>query len=66
MVLIDSGASQNLISTELVKQLGIVKEYTTSYMVKLGDGHMKETNGCGRNLEVELEGFIFNETFFFV
>jgi len=43
---------------EFVKQLGITKEYTPSYVVKLGDVHRKETIGCCRNLEVELEGYI--------
>jgi len=56
MVLIDSGASHNFISTTLVRALGIPKEYTPTYKVKLGDGHKKDTEGCCRGLKVELEG----------
>jgi len=41
MVLINSGASHNFISTALVCALGIPKEYTPTYKVKLGDGHRK-------------------------
>jgi len=45
MLLIDSGASHNFISTELVKQLGLHVEPTPTYNVRLGDGHKKKQVG---------------------
>ena len=42
LVLIDSGASHNFITVDLVSQLGLSVEPTPSYNVRLGDGHKKE------------------------
>lgn len=39
MILIDSGASHNFISSKLVKSLGLQVESTKPYKVKLGDGN---------------------------
>lgn len=46
LVLIDSGASHNFISTRLVEELGLTVEETPSYKVCLGDGQRKTTQGC--------------------
>jgi len=52
LVLIDSGASHNFISTELVSQLGLHIESTLTYTVRLGDGHKKSTSGCCPKVEL--------------
>lgn len=54
LVLIDSRASHNFISVELVRTMGIEAgpTPTVSYGVRLGDGQCKETNGCCRDLMV--------------
>lgn len=55
LILIDSGASHNFISTYLVKELGLDKEDTPVYIVKLGDGLRRGTKGCCKEVIVRLE-----------
>lgn len=43
VILIDSEASHNLISIKLVNRLGMAVDHTTSYAVRLGDGHQRKT-----------------------
>jgi len=62
LVLIDSGVSHNFISAELVSQLGLPVESTSSYNMKLGDGHKKRASGCCQDVGVKLGNY--KETFF--
>ena len=64
LILIDSGASHNFVSTQLVIELGLMVEDTPPYYVRLGDRHKKQTQGCCRGVEVNLENHIVKETFF--
>jgi len=41
LILIDSGASHNLVSRDLVTLPGLQMEITSSYCVRLGDGQKK-------------------------
>ena len=45
LILVDSGASHNFISTDLVKELRLDMEDTLAYSVKLGDGFRRGTRG---------------------
>jgi len=46
LILIDSGASHNFISKDLVEELGLEVEDTPAYSVKLGYGFRRATKGC--------------------
>jgi len=63
-MLIDSGASHNFISVELVCQLGLQVESTPSYNVRLCDGHKKRASGCCQKVKVKLGNYMIKETFF--
>lgn len=64
VILIDSGASHNFISTKLVQRLGLKVDPTVTYKVRLGDGHGKQTQGCCRQLGVQLGTYAFTGEFF--
>jgi len=64
LILIDSGASHNFVSAQLVTELGLMVEDTPPYCVRLGDGHKKQTQGCCKDVEVNLENHVVKETFF--
>lgn len=64
VILIDSGASHNFISTKLVQRLGLEVDQTVTYKMRLGDGHGKQTQGCCRQLGVQLETYAFTGEFF--
>lgn len=64
MILIDSGASHNFISSKLVKSLGLQVESTKPYKVKLGDGNRKQTQGRCKDIEVQLGNYAFTGEFF--
>ncbi|KAF7810403.1 Deoxycytidylate deaminase [Senna tora] len=53
LVMVDSGATHNFISTEFVEKLGLKVEKTK---VTLGDGCCVQQEGKCRGLEVELQG----------
>ena len=48
LILIDSEASHNFVSSKL----GLKLESTKPYYVRLGDGNRKLTQGCYKNLKV--------------
>lgn len=54
IVLVDSGASHNFISGDLVNSLGLQPEETKEYAVEVGDGHMIKRKGMCRNVELKL------------
>lgn len=64
LILIDSGASHNFISTNLAENLELPITNTPSYCVKLGDGHKKQTSGCCRSVEVQLGDHVVKDNFF--
>lgn len=64
LVLIDSGASHNFISTRLVEELGLKVEETPPYKVCLGDGQKKTTQGCCDDILLNLEGVEVREKFY--
>ncbi|KAF7821859.1 Retrovirus-related Pol polyprotein [Senna tora] len=56
VIMIDSGATHNFISEELVKRMGLEVEKTKSYRVTLGDGYTVQQQGCCKGLEIEVQG----------
>jgi len=48
LVLIDSGVSHNIISSNLVWLHGLQVGTAPFYNVRLGDGQRKQTQGCSR------------------
>ena len=64
LILIDSGASHNFISQELVQQLGLKVTPTQTYGVRLGDGNKKNAQGCCEQMEVQLGQMTITEKFF--
>jgi len=63
-ILIDSGASHNFISKEMVHSLGLAVEETRAYSVKLGDGFKRSTRGCCKDMRVKIEDHIIKEIFY--
>lgn len=64
VILIDSGASHNFISTKLVQRLGLTVDQTVTYKVRLRDGHRKQPQGCCRQLGVQLGTYTLTGGFF--
>jgi len=58
LVVIDSGASHNFISPQVVSILGIVVEQGKPIRVRLGDGHRVATGGKCRGMKVQLGEFL--------
>ncbi|KAF7826330.1 Retrotransposable element Tf2 [Senna tora] len=64
VIMIDSGATHNFISEELVKRMGLEIEKTKSYRVTLGDGYTVQQQGCCKGLEIEMQGLRVCENFY--
>ncbi|KAF7810715.1 Retrovirus-related Pol polyprotein from transposon 17.6 [Senna tora] len=64
LVMIDSGASHNFISSSLVAQLTLPKERTSVYEVTVGDGHVVKGEGLCRGLQVEMQGAHIKQNFY--
>lgn len=64
LVLIDSGASHNFISTRLVEEFDLEIRDTPPYKVCLEDGQKKVTLGCCVGLLLTLDGLELRETFY--
>jgi len=60
LILIDSEASHNFVSSKL----GLKLESTKPYYVRLGDGNRKSTQGCCKNLKVQLGPYMMEGDFF--
>ncbi|KAF7802172.1 RNA-directed DNA polymerase [Senna tora] len=56
LVTIDSRASHNFVSTSLVDKISLPKVKTSSYMVRVGDGHSVKSEGRCKKLRVGLQG----------
>lgn len=56
IVLIDSGASHNFISSSLVTTLRLKPDKTGKFRVQLGDGRQQESDGVCRGISVVLCG----------
>lgn len=54
MTLIDSGASHNFISPEVVSGLSLKMDTTHQMGVQLGDGHRIKTQGRCSNIQIQL------------
>lgn len=52
-IVIDSGASHNFISSDLVHNLGLKVGPTNSCKMRLGDGYKKQTHCQCKGLECE-------------
>ncbi|KOM49767.1 hypothetical protein LR48_Vigan08g059400 [Vigna angularis] len=63
LILIDSGASHNFISRELVEGLALPVVDTPPYRVSLGDGQRKETRGCCEAVTIHMGEVVINERF---
>ncbi|KAF7821313.1 Retrotransposable element Tf2 [Senna tora] len=64
LIMIDSGATHNFISTEFVKKLGLTVEKTKACRVTLGDGYSVQQEGKCRGVEIELQGLQVQENFY--
>lgn len=53
-VLIDSGATHNFVSKQIVEELGLQPDASQEFTVKVGDGHIVKKKGVCRNVELEL------------
>ncbi|KAF2313837.1 hypothetical protein GH714_018224 [Hevea brasiliensis] len=60
VVLVDSGASHNFISNQLVQRLQLPVSATPSFNVKLGDGCKVSSTGLCKQLELQLLDYTVN------
>ncbi|KAF7802185.1 Retrovirus-related Pol polyprotein from transposon 17.6 [Senna tora] len=63
LVTIDSRASHNFICTSLVDKMSLPKVKTSSYMVRVRDGHSVKSEGRCKKLRVELQGTTLTQDF---
>lgn len=63
VVLIDSGASHNFTSSEVVQQLGYPLSSTTSYGVKMGTSLTVKGEGVCRQVALRLSGLVIEDFF---
>ncbi|KAJ9555024.1 hypothetical protein OSB04_009638 [Centaurea solstitialis] len=56
VILIDSGATHNFISTEIVEKKGLKVEKTNEYLITLGLGEKVKGMGVCRHVEVNVQG----------
>jgi len=54
LILIDGGASHNFIAEGLVQKLGLRVGHTPSYGVRLGDGYKRVSQGCCKDLRIQI------------
>lgn len=54
VIMVDSGASHNFVSTQLVEALGLMVEPTSPFFVRLGDGHRLKSSGVCRKMRLDL------------
>lgn len=64
IVLVDSGASHNFLSCDLVEVLGIQPEETREYAVKVGDRHRIVNKGVCRGVELKLPTLDVKQDFY--
>lgn len=64
LIFMDSGASHNFISDQLVAELGLAVDKSFPYKVSLGDGHHKPISGICKDLTLQLEGLQVQEGFY--
>lgn len=64
LVLIDSGASHNFISTDLVEALKIPIEKSSQFEVRVGDGYNVKGVGICHNVVMEMQGVKVQQTFY--
>ncbi|KAF7810565.1 Transposon Tf2-12 polyprotein [Senna tora] len=64
LIMIDCGASHNFISASLVEKLSLPKVKTSTYKVTVGDGHLVESEGRCKGLQVNLRGTVLEQDFY--
>ncbi|KAF7842448.1 Retrotransposable element Tf2 [Senna tora] len=64
LIMIDSGASHNFISTSLVDKMSLPKVKMSSYTVTVRDGHSVKSEGRCKKLKVELQGTTLMQDFY--
>nr|KYP45086.1 Transposon Ty3-G Gag-Pol polyprotein [Cajanus cajan] len=64
LVLVDSGATHNFISTKLVENLRLSVEPTIPYYVKVGGGQRIKTNGVCKGLQMKMQNMLFKADFY--
>lgn len=64
MVLVDSGASHNFVSSKLVQQLQLPVSETPAFRVKLGDGYHISSIGMCKNLNLQLSQLLIEMDFY--
>ena len=62
-MLIDSGASHNFISWELVQRLGLPIQDTNGYNISMGDGEGVRSKGVCKGVKVWMQGIEVSQDF---
>lgn len=57
LILVDSGATHNSMSTKLILKMGLAIEETFELTIRLGDGFQTNTRGNCREVEMEIGDF---------
>lgn len=64
LILIDSGASHNIISTPLVSRLGLKAQQTRPYEVTVGNGSQVQGPGVCKEVTMEIQGLQLQQSFY--
>lgn len=64
MILIDSGASHNFISSISASRLGLPVQQTKRYNVTVGDGYRVQGSGVCQDVELEIQGLKVLQSFY--
>lgn len=63
-VLVDSGATHNFLSNQIVEELGLSLDDNQPFVVKVGDGHQLKRKGMCKNVELELPNMTIIQDFY--
>lgn len=63
-VLIDTGATHNFLSSQVVEELGLETDDSHDFVVKVGDGHNVRRSGVCRGVELKLPNLIVKQDFY--
>lgn len=64
LVLVDSGATSNFISKEIMKEMNLKVHETPGYSVQIGTGEQIWNKGVCKNLRLEVQGVVVEQNFF--
>lgn len=63
-MLVDSGATSNFISKEIMKEMNLKVHETPGYSVQIGTGEQIWNKGVCKNLRLEVQGVVVEQNFF--